>query len=196
MLKYLTALVVVTAVDSARSSGQMSTRSIIIIQHHSQPSHKLPKIILKHLLISLLLLVHLLPIWIVKYFPTQDGPSHIYNAQLFKEYHDHQNFRIRDVYQLNWTPFPNWTTHLLMAMLMYIFPPWFAKRSYWVYVYLGCHWLCFTFWGLLIAAKLFSVWLVLYTLTIIYWWWAFTTSRSACLCFSGHLVIGGNTEAT
>ena len=104
----------------------MSTRSII--QHHSQPFHKLPKITLKHLLIALLLLVHLLPIWIVKYFPTQDGPSHIYNAQLFKEYHDHQNFRIRDVYQLNWTPFPNWTTHLLMAMLMYIFPPLICEK--------------------------------------------------------------------
>ena len=77
------------------------------MQHHSQPFHKLPKITLKHLLVALLLLVHLLPIWIVKYFPTQAGPSHIYNAQLFKEYHDHQNFRIRDVYQLNWTPFPN-----------------------------------------------------------------------------------------
>ena len=94
-----------------------------IVQDPNQPSCKLLKITLKHLLVVLLLLVHLLPIWIVKYFPTQDGPSHIYNAQVFKEYHDHNNFRIRDVYQLNWAPFPNWTTHLLMAILMHIFSP-------------------------------------------------------------------------
>ena len=94
-----------------------------IVQDPNQPSCKLLKITLKHLLVVLLLLVHLLPIWIVKYFPTQDGPSHIYNAQVFKEYHDHNNFRIRDVYQLNWAPFPNWTTHLLMAILIHIFSP-------------------------------------------------------------------------
>ena len=89
---------------------------------------KIPIISPWHLLGILLLLVHLLPIWIVTYFPTQDGPSHIYNAQVFKEYHDHQNYRIRDVYQLNLTPFPNWASHLLLAFLMYFFPPLICEK--------------------------------------------------------------------
>jgi hypothetical protein len=89
---------------------------------------KIPIISPWHLLGILLLLVHLLPIWIVTYFPTQDGPSHIYNAQVFKEYHDHQNYRIRDVYQLNLAPFPNWASHLLLAFLMYFFPPLICEK--------------------------------------------------------------------
>ena len=89
---------------------------------------KIPIISPWHLLGILLLLVHLLPVWIVTYFPTQDGPSHIYNAQVFKDYHDHQNYRIRDVYQLNLTLFPNWASHLLLAFLMYFFPPLICEK--------------------------------------------------------------------
>ncbi len=57
------------------------------------------------------------------YFPTQDGASHIYNSYVLKEYHKHENYRLREVYKLNLTLFPNWTSHILMASLMYVFPP-------------------------------------------------------------------------
>ena len=77
----------------------------------------------KHILIIVLLIVHLAPIWIFKYFPTQDGPSHIYNAYVLKDYHKHENYKMREVFKLNLTLFPNWTSHALMALLMYIFPP-------------------------------------------------------------------------
>ncbi|MGI4875006.1 MAG: hypothetical protein ACRYFX_27945 [Janthinobacterium lividum] len=32
----------------------------------------------------LLLGLHLLPIWSYRYFPTSDGPTHLYNAWLWK----------------------------------------------------------------------------------------------------------------
>ena len=90
---------------------------------NQQPSQSI-----KYLFAVSLLAVHLLPVWMVTYFPSQDGPSHIYNAQVFKTYHHHHNFRIRDVYQLNWSPFPNWSGHLLMALLMYVFPPLICEK--------------------------------------------------------------------
>ncbi len=90
---------------------------------NQQPSQSI-----KYLFAVSLLAVHLLPVWMVTYFPSQDGPSHIYNAQVFKIYHHHHNFRIRDVYQLNWSPFPNWSGHLLMALLMYVFPPLICEK--------------------------------------------------------------------
>ena len=77
----------------------------------------------KHIIIIALLVIHLLPIWMFKYFPSHDGPSHIYNAYVLKEYHKHENYKIREVFKLNSTLFPNWTSHALMALLMYVFPP-------------------------------------------------------------------------
>lgn len=77
----------------------------------------------KHILIIVLLIVHLAPIWICKYFPTQDGPSHIYNSYVLKNHHKQENYKIREIYKLNLTLFPNWTSHASMALLMYVFPP-------------------------------------------------------------------------
>jgi len=42
---------------------------------------------------------------------------------VLKEYHRHENYTVRDVYRLNLTLFPNWTSHALLAALLYILPP-------------------------------------------------------------------------
>ncbi len=73
--------------------------------------------------VIVLVVLHLLPVWGFKYFPTQDGASHIYNAYVLKEYHKHENYRLREVYELNPTFFPNWTSHALLVVLLYVFPP-------------------------------------------------------------------------
>ncbi|MCE2401190.1 hypothetical protein J4G08_09925 [Candidatus Poribacteria bacterium] len=75
-----------------------------------------------------LLVIHLLPVWGFKYFPTQDGASHIYNAYVLKEYHNHENYRLREVYELNPTLFPNWTSHAFLLLLLYIFPPLICEK--------------------------------------------------------------------
>lgn len=76
-----------------------------------------------YITVIVLLVIHLLPVWGFKYFPTQDGASHIYNAYVLKEYHKHENYRLREVYELNATIFPNWTSHALLVLLLYVFPP-------------------------------------------------------------------------
>ena len=73
--------------------------------------------------VIVMLVLHLLPVWGFKYFPTQDGASHIYNSYVLKEYHKHENYRLREVYELNATIFPNWTSHALLVILLYVFPP-------------------------------------------------------------------------
>jgi hypothetical protein len=70
-----------------------------------------------------------MPLWIFKYFPSQDGPSHIYNAKVLKEYHKHENYKLRDVFKLNLTIFPNWTSHPFMAFLLYFLPPIIAEKT-------------------------------------------------------------------
>ena len=73
-----------------------------------------PKITLRLILVAL----HLAPIWLFTYFPTQDGSSHIYNAYVLKEYHKHQNYRLREVYDLNLLLFPNWSSQAIMHNVM------------------------------------------------------------------------------
>jgi len=77
----------------------------------------------KHIIVIVLFVVHLLPIWIFKFIPTQDGISHIYNAYVLKDYHKHENYKLREVFKLNLKLFPNWTSHALMALLMCVVPP-------------------------------------------------------------------------
>ena len=76
-----------------------------------------------YITVIVLIVLHLLPVWGFKYFPTQDGASHIYNSYVVKEYHNHENYRLREVYELNATIFPNWTSHALLVVLLYVFPP-------------------------------------------------------------------------
>ena len=65
----------------------------------------------------------LVPIWLFKYFPTQDGPSHLYNAFVFAHYFDRTNNITREYFILNIHLFPNWTTYLIMAPLLRVLPP-------------------------------------------------------------------------
>ena len=59
----------------------------------------------KHLFVVLLLL-HILPLWIFAYFPSQDGASHVYNGLVLKEYGKHENYQMRNAWELNITIFP------------------------------------------------------------------------------------------
>ena len=83
----------------------------------------------KNLFIALLL-IHVLPIWIFPYFPTQDGPAHVYNSKVLKDYHDTDNHEIREAYRLNLRLFPNWTSHASMTALMYVVPPMIAEKIF------------------------------------------------------------------
>ena len=84
---------------------------------------KIGRLSIGYVTVIVMMVLHLLPVWGFKYFPTQDGASHIYNSYVVKEYHNHENYRLREVYELNATVFPNWTSHALLLLLLYIFPP-------------------------------------------------------------------------
>ena len=64
----------------------------------------------------------LIPVWLFRYFPTQDGPSHLYNAWVLSQYSDAASTSIRAYFVLNLRPFPNWTTYAISALLMRVIP--------------------------------------------------------------------------
>jgi hypothetical protein len=67
-------------------------------------------------------------IWAVPWFVTQDGPAHVYNAQILAESFDPAS-PSRLVYTISWKPIPNWMGHLVLAGLVTRLPAWIADRS-------------------------------------------------------------------
>jgi hypothetical protein len=65
----------------------------------------------------------LVPVWLFRYFPTQDGPSHLYNALVLGQLGDATSRVLREFFVLNARVFPNWTMYALMAPLTKAFPP-------------------------------------------------------------------------
>lgn len=83
----------------------------------------------RRVLIALLICAYLLPVWLFKYFPTQDGPSHIYNSQILAKYHN-VDYGFRDYYDLNLSPFPNWVSHISLSLLMLVLPPLISEKIF------------------------------------------------------------------
>jgi hypothetical protein len=79
------------------------------------------------LALAVALAVPLSAIWAVPWFVTQDGPAHVYNAQILVQSFDPES-PSRSVYSIAWKPIPNWVGHLVLAGLFTQFPAWIADR--------------------------------------------------------------------
>lgn len=82
----------------------------------------------EHLAFWLLLVLHLLPLWSVRYFLTADGPTHLYNAWLWKTMLLQPGHPAHQVLAFNPNPEPNYLSHVLLAGLLTIVPPWLAEK--------------------------------------------------------------------
>jgi hypothetical protein len=68
------------------------------------------------------------PVWSVRYLPTADGPSHLYNASLLLRLAARLSPTASSIYMIDWHPSPNWLGHLLLALLMTSLSPVVAER--------------------------------------------------------------------
>ncbi len=75
----------------------------------------------------LIALANAYPIYAHHFFPTLDGPSHLYNAHLIKELVFGNEF-LKSFVQFNHFPVPNWIGHLIMGVLTIIFPAFIAEK--------------------------------------------------------------------
>jgi len=58
------------------------------------------------------------PVWSFRYFPTQDGPAHLVNALILKGY-GVRGTRYHEFFELRREQFPNWTSYLILAVLLH-----------------------------------------------------------------------------
>ena len=75
-----------------------------------------------------LLILYLVPIWCFHYFPSADGPAHLANAHIMREFSRPSGAAFREYYDWNPLPQPNWSGHLLMAAFMIFAPPLIAEK--------------------------------------------------------------------
>jgi hypothetical protein len=72
----------------------------------------------------------LLPVWVVRYLPLQDGPSHLYNSWLLRELILGANGAIAHWFRIDWQPHPNWIGSVALAALMSVVPPLLAEKLF------------------------------------------------------------------
>ena len=75
----------------------------------------------------LVALANAYPIYTHHFFPTLDGPTHLYNAHLIKEL-VFGNESLSNFIHLNHFPAPNWMGHFIMALSNIIFPAFMAEK--------------------------------------------------------------------
>ncbi len=80
-------------------------------------------------LLTLGLVIYLFPILTCKYFLTVDGPAHVYNSRLLKDWilGEHLDF-YQKFYFDHFKPDPNWMDHALLSSLMVVFPSNIAEK--------------------------------------------------------------------
>jgi hypothetical protein len=71
-----------------------------------------------NILFAALLVIHLLPLWVFEYFPSQDGPSHLNNATIIRNYVKEEFAVFREFYALEHRFGVNWLIHLMLMGLM------------------------------------------------------------------------------
>jgi len=81
------------------------------------------------LLFAVLAFFNLYFILNLDYFPSIDGPAHLYNARLINEIIFQNNSFIYESININPYPVPNWICHALMALLLQVFEAPMAEKS-------------------------------------------------------------------
>ncbi len=82
--------------------------------------------IVPRILFVALLVLHVLPIWLVQYFPTQDGPLHVENVLALLRHATSP--LLQRWYVPNWGAQPNWLTQALLAALLRLVSPLAAEK--------------------------------------------------------------------
>lgn len=70
------------------------------------------------LLLAAMIGLHLVPIWTLPFFPTQDGPAHLAIANTLREYSGPGGEVLRHYFELNRAAVPNWFVYWILGDLL------------------------------------------------------------------------------
>ncbi|MDC0014994.1 hypothetical protein OAD98_00355 [Flavobacteriales bacterium] len=92
---------------------------------------------LEKLLFLFLALFHLIPIVSYQFFPTLDGPAHLYNSNLINELLLNPNSNISQYFEFNSALITNFSGHFLLSFFNWFLPAFFAEKVFLVLYALG-----------------------------------------------------------
>jgi len=72
----------------------------------------------------------------VSYFVTLDGPTSVYSSNIFNQLFN-ENLFFKNFFQINWELIPNWTGHLLLAILNQFFDSEIAEKAIQLSIIIG-----------------------------------------------------------
>ena len=81
------------------------------------------------------LIINLLPVLVFKFFPTVDGPAHLYNSRLIIELF-WQTGPLDTYFSFNEIT-PNWLGHILLSFFQLIFPAYAAEKCLLLIYFIG-----------------------------------------------------------
>jgi hypothetical protein len=76
----------------------------------------------------IILFANLLPVLTCKFFPTVDGPAHLYNARLIVELIENSNSPINEYLTFNQNLNPNWFGHFILATFLTFLPAFISEK--------------------------------------------------------------------
>lgn len=98
---------------------------------------KISNLIKEKNLFWLLVLFNTLPLFCTRYFPTLDGPAHLYNAQLIHSLVFDSSSVVSHFYDLTSELLPNWTGHLLLFIFHLLLPAFIAEKLLLLLIVMG-----------------------------------------------------------
>ena len=90
------------------------------------------------------LFLNLLPVFLFKFLPTLDGPSHLHNANLIFQLTFSDSGFLSNFYQFTNELLPNWSGHFLLSFCNSFLPAWIAEKilitSYLIFLPVSFRW--------------------------------------------------------
>jgi len=80
-------------------------------------------------LVIILLIIFSIPIWMNKFLPLSDYPSHLLSIEIIREY-DNPEFNFKDNFVIDWKPIPNLASDVIILLLSHLFPIQTAGKIY------------------------------------------------------------------
>ncbi len=74
-----------------------------------------------------ILLLNIIFLCFTKFYPSMDGPAHLYNSKILLELVK-GNQTLSEFYTINKLPIPNWTGHFILLMFQSFLPAWIAEK--------------------------------------------------------------------
>ncbi len=75
----------------------------------------------------LVLLANIAGLFFTTYYPTMDGPAHLYNSKVLLEVISGNNI-LQQFYAINVIPIPNWLSHFVLSLSSTILPAYLAEK--------------------------------------------------------------------